>query len=79
MKFSKGISEYAYDGENFLSFDDKESQWIALVDAALPTKRKWDNVPILNQYTKGYLKMECEDWLNKFREYADEELRKACE
>ncbi len=79
MKFSKGISEYAYDGENFLSFDIKESQWIALVDAALPTKRKWENVPILNQYTKGYLEKECVDWLKKFREYADEELRKACE
>ncbi|RXN20611.1 MHC class I antigen [Labeo rohita] len=75
LVFSKGISEYAYDGEDFLSFDDKESQWIALVDAALPTKRKFDNVPILNQFTKGYLKIECVDWLNKFREYADEELR----
>uniref|UniRef100_A0A672SC91 Major histocompatibility complex class I ZAA n=1 Tax=Sinocyclocheilus grahami TaxID=75366 RepID=A0A672SC91_SINGR len=75
VKFSKGISEYGYDGENFLFFDDKESQWVAPVDAAVPTKRKWDNVPILNQYTKGYLEKECVDWLNKFREYADEELR----
>nr|CAD12386.1 MHC class I antigen [Labeobarbus intermedius] len=75
VKFSKGISEYGYDGDNFLSFDDKESQWVAPVDAALPTKRKWDNVPILNQYTKGYLEKECVDWLNKFREYGDKELR----
>uniref|UniRef100_A0A8C2D9J1 Ig-like domain-containing protein n=1 Tax=Cyprinus carpio TaxID=7962 RepID=A0A8C2D9J1_CYPCA len=76
VKFSKGIDEYSYDGENFLSFDDKESQWVAPVDAALPTKRKWDNVPILNQYTKGYLEKECVDWLNKFREYGDEVLKK---
>ncbi|XP_059415078.1 H-2 class I histocompatibility antigen, Q10 alpha chain-like, partial [Carassius carassius] len=75
VKFSKGISEYSYDGDNFLSFDDKESQWVAPVDAALPTKRKWDSVPILNQYTKGYLEKECVDWLNKFRDYEDEELR----
>uniref|UniRef100_A0A8C2HVB1 Immunoglobulin C1-set domain-containing protein n=1 Tax=Cyprinus carpio TaxID=7962 RepID=A0A8C2HVB1_CYPCA len=75
VKFSKGINEYSYDGENFLSFDNKESQWVAPVDAAVPTKRKWDNVPILNQYTKGYLGKECVDWLNKFREYADEEFR----
>lgn len=74
VKFSKGIDEYSYDGDNFLSFDDKESQWVAPVDAALPTKRKWDNVPILNQYTKGYLEKECVDWLNKFREYGDKEL-----
>ncbi|XP_050961776.1 H-2 class I histocompatibility antigen, Q10 alpha chain-like [Labeo rohita] len=75
VKFSTGISEYGYDGENFLSFDIKESQWIASVDAARPAKRKWDNVPILNQYTKGYLEKECVDWLNKFREYGDKELR----
>ncbi|XDV34355.1 hypothetical protein PO909_004519 [Leuciscus waleckii] len=75
LKFSKGIDEYSYDGDNFLSFDDKESQWVAPVVAALPTKRKWDNVPILNQYTKGYLEKECVDWLNKFRDYGDEELK----
>ncbi|XP_042589695.1 H-2 class I histocompatibility antigen, Q10 alpha chain-like [Cyprinus carpio] len=72
VKFSKGIDEYGYDGENLLSFDDKESQWVAPV---VPTKRKWDNEPILNQYTNGYLEKECVDWLNKFREYADEEFR----
>uniref|UniRef100_A0A671SSI0 Ig-like domain-containing protein n=1 Tax=Sinocyclocheilus anshuiensis TaxID=1608454 RepID=A0A671SSI0_9TELE len=76
VKFSKGIDEYSYDGENFLSFDDKESQWVAPVDAAVPTKKKWDNVPILNQYTKGYLEKECVDWLNKFRDYGEQELRK---
>ncbi|RXN07171.1 MHC class I antigen [Labeo rohita] len=69
VKFSKGISEL--DGEDLMFFDIKESQWVATVDAALPTKRKWDNVPILNQYTKGYLEKECVDWFNKFREYAD--------
>ncbi|XP_067219609.1 H-2 class I histocompatibility antigen, Q10 alpha chain-like [Chanodichthys erythropterus] len=75
VKFLKGIDEYGYDGENFLSFDDRESQWVAPVNEALPTKRKWDNVPILNQYTKGYLEKECVDWLNKFRGYRDEKLR----
>ncbi|XP_048039592.1 H-2 class I histocompatibility antigen, Q10 alpha chain-like [Megalobrama amblycephala] len=75
VKFIKGIDEYGYDGENFLSFDDREAQWVAPVEAALPTKRKWDNVPILNQYTKGYLEKECVDWLNKFRGYGDEKLR----
>ncbi|RXN37864.1 MHC class I antigen [Labeo rohita] len=75
VKFSKGINEYGFDGEDLMFFDIKESQWVATVDAALPTKRKWDNVPILNQYTKGYLEKECVDWLKKFREYADEDLR----
>ncbi|RXN17427.1 MHC class I antigen [Labeo rohita] len=76
--FSKGVNEYGYDGENFMSFDNKESQWVASVDVALPTKRKWDNVPILNQYCKSYLEKDCVDWLNKFREYDDWELRNSC-
>ncbi|XP_065146980.1 class I histocompatibility antigen, F10 alpha chain-like isoform X5 [Paramisgurnus dabryanus] len=76
VAFSKGIDEYSYDGANFLSFDDKNSQWVAPMQEAVPTKTKWDKVPILNQYTKGYLEKECVDWLNKFREYGDEELKK---
>uniref|UniRef100_A0A672KG18 Ig-like domain-containing protein n=1 Tax=Sinocyclocheilus grahami TaxID=75366 RepID=A0A672KG18_SINGR len=64
-KFSKGVYEYGYDGENFLSFDDRESQWVAPVHAALPTKSKWDNIPFLNQYTKGYLEKECIELFNE--------------
>uniref|UniRef100_A0A8C2L099 MHC class I-like antigen recognition-like domain-containing protein n=1 Tax=Cyprinus carpio TaxID=7962 RepID=A0A8C2L099_CYPCA len=76
IKFSKGINEYSYNGANFLSFDDKQSQWIAPVAAALPTKRKWDNEKILNQYTKGYLEKECVKWLYHFKEYGEQELKK---
>ncbi|XP_057210407.1 zinc-alpha-2-glycoprotein-like isoform X2 [Triplophysa rosa] len=76
VTFSRGIDQYSYDGDDFLSFDDKVSQWVAPVDAAVATKVKWDNVPILNQYTKGYLEKECVDWLNKFREYGQEQLKK---
>nr|AHA37401.1 MHC class I antigen ZJA transcript variant 4 [Danio rerio] len=75
--FNKSINEYGYEGKDFLSFDEAESRWVTAVEEALPTKRKWDSVPILNQYTKDYLEKECVDWLNKFREYADEEFRKA--
>ncbi|XP_073719425.1 major histocompatibility complex class I-related gene protein isoform X2 [Misgurnus anguillicaudatus] len=75
--FSKGISEYAYDGENFLSFDDKTLQWVATVREAVITKNKWENMPYVNQYTKYYLEKECVDWLKKFLEYGDKELRKS--
>ncbi|XP_017543710.1 class I histocompatibility antigen, F10 alpha chain-like [Pygocentrus nattereri] len=76
VTFLKGISEYSYDGEEFLSFDIVNMRWIAPVPEALPTKRKWDDVPILNQYTKGYLEKECVDWLTKFLEYGEESLKK---
>uniref|UniRef100_A0A3B4D784 Ig-like domain-containing protein n=1 Tax=Pygocentrus nattereri TaxID=42514 RepID=A0A3B4D784_PYGNA len=73
--FLRGIDEYSYDGDEFLSFDDENMRWIAPVAQALPTKRKWDDVPILNQYTKGYLERECVDWLSKFMECGKEALR----
>ncbi|XP_053497473.1 major histocompatibility complex class I-related gene protein-like isoform X1 [Ictalurus furcatus] len=76
IKFVSGVDEYSYDGTEFLSFDEVNSRWIAPVPAAQPTKRKWDEVPILNQYTKGYLEKECVDWLKKFMEYGKEELKK---
>lgn len=74
FKFVKGVYEYGYDGINFLSFDDTLMQWEAHVPAALLTKNKWNGVPILNQYAKGYLEKECVDWLDKFIKYGDLEL-----
>lgn len=78
-KFVRGIDEYSYDGTEFLSFDEDHSRWIAPVQAAEPTKRKWDDVDILNQYTKSYLQKECVDWLTKFMDYRQEELKQSCE
>ncbi|XP_036827661.1 H-2 class I histocompatibility antigen, Q10 alpha chain isoform X1 [Oncorhynchus mykiss] len=77
LKFIKGTDQYSYDGDDFLAFDDANMQWVAPVDQALPTKRKWDGVQILNQYTKGYLEKECVDWLSKFMTYGDKEFSKA--
>ncbi|KAL6473443.1 hypothetical protein MHYP_G00170040 [Metynnis hypsauchen] len=75
-KFLKGVSEYGYDGSDFLSFDDENMQWNASVPEAEATKKKWDDVPIVNQYTKGYLEKECVDWLTKFLDYKEESLKK---
>uniref|UniRef100_W5L7R0 MHC class I-like antigen recognition-like domain-containing protein n=1 Tax=Astyanax mexicanus TaxID=7994 RepID=W5L7R0_ASTMX len=79
VKFLRGISEYGYDGSDFLSFNNSDRVWVAPVPAAEETKRKWDGVAILNQYTQGYLEKECVDWLTKFMEYGKESLRNHCE
>ncbi|XP_071230606.1 uncharacterized protein [Salvelinus alpinus] len=74
LKFIKGTDQYSYDGDDFLAFDFATMQWVASVVQAVPTKRKWDGVQILNQYTKGYLEKECVYWLSKFMEYGDKEF-----
>ncbi|CAK6980861.1 class I histocompatibility antigen%2C Gogo-B*0201 alpha chain-like [Scomber scombrus] len=77
LKFVRGVDMYNYDGQDFLSFDDAHSVWVAAADIAVPTKRKWDDVQVLKEYTKGYLENECIDWLSKFRAYGEQQLEAA--
>ncbi|XP_059206083.1 H-2 class I histocompatibility antigen, Q9 alpha chain-like isoform X2 [Centropristis striata] len=74
IKFVRGINRYSYDGDDFLSFDSTHSVWVAPTPAAVPTKRKWDDVQVLKEYTKGYLENECMDWLRKFMSYEKQQL-----
>ncbi|XP_061597418.1 H-2 class I histocompatibility antigen, Q10 alpha chain-like [Cololabis saira] len=77
LKFVDGVDMYNYDGDDFLSFDNKNQIWVAKTDAALSTKRKWDDVPVLKEYTKGYLEKECLDWMGRFIEYGQAQLFEA--
>lgn len=77
-QFKRGMDMYSYDGEDFLSFNDADSNWIAPVPEAELTKRKWDGVQVLKEYTKSYLEKECVDWLTKFVVYGQNELKQAC-
>uniref|UniRef100_A0A3Q2C8K2 Uncharacterized LOC107105053 n=2 Tax=Cyprinodon variegatus TaxID=28743 RepID=A0A3Q2C8K2_CYPVA len=77
LKFVKGMDMYNYDGKDFLSFDDDKQVWVAPITAALETKRKWDDVQVLKEYTKGYLEKECMEWMSKFRDYGKEQLENA--
>uniref|UniRef100_A0A3B5BJ03 Major histocompatibility complex class I ZKA n=1 Tax=Stegastes partitus TaxID=144197 RepID=A0A3B5BJ03_9TELE len=75
LKFVNGMDMYNYDGDDFLSFDDANGVWIASVEAALPTKRKWDGVQVLKEYTQGYLESECVKWLKEFMECRQQQLK----
>ncbi|XP_044190654.1 BOLA class I histocompatibility antigen, alpha chain BL3-6-like isoform X3 [Thunnus albacares] len=77
LTFSRGVDMYNYDGRDFLSFDDTNAVWVASTDIAVPTKRKWDGVQVLKEYTKGYLENECIDWLTKFMTYGQKQLQAA--
>ncbi|KAI3358961.1 hypothetical protein L3Q82_015340 [Scortum barcoo] len=77
LRFIRGMDKYSYDGKDFLSFDDANQVWVAPTDEAVQTKRKWDDVKVLKEYTKGYLENECLDWLNKFMHYGEKQLQEA--
>ncbi|XP_036070056.1 H-2 class I histocompatibility antigen, Q10 alpha chain isoform X3 [Oryzias melastigma] len=77
LKFVRGVDMYNYDGDDFLGFDDEHQVWVAAVDAAVLTKRKWDEVTALKDYTKGYLEKECMEWMKTFLSYSQKQLRNA--
>ncbi|XP_004073954.1 H-2 class I histocompatibility antigen, L-D alpha chain isoform X1 [Oryzias latipes] len=73
IQFERGMDMYNYDGDDFLRFDDEHQVWVAAADAAFPTKRKWDDVTALKDYTKGYLEKECMEWMKTFLKYSTEQ------
>lgn len=77
LGFLRGMDMYSYDGDNFLSFDDSNEVWVTTNTAAFETKRKWDEVQVLKEYTKGYLENECMDWLSKFMSYGQKQQQMA--
>ncbi|XP_057684622.1 class I histocompatibility antigen, F10 alpha chain-like [Corythoichthys intestinalis] len=64
-----GWQHFAYDGEDFLSFDWKGLRWIAVKPQAVITKHKWDQLESYNQYKKYYYTEECLAYLKKFVSY----------
>ncbi|XP_053301987.1 H-2 class I histocompatibility antigen, L-D alpha chain [Pleuronectes platessa] len=77
VKFLEGKDTYSYDGAAFLHFDDKDGLWVSSSNAAKDTKRKWDEVQTLKDYTKGYLEKECLSWLNQFVEHGLKQYKAA--
>uniref|UniRef100_A0A8C6S6G8 Major histocompatibility complex class I ZKA n=1 Tax=Neogobius melanostomus TaxID=47308 RepID=A0A8C6S6G8_9GOBI len=77
LEFARGIDMYSYNGNSFLYFDDAHDTWVAAAKEAQQTKRKWDEVQVLKDYTKGYLEKECLDWLSKFMDYGKQQLKHA--
>lgn len=77
MKLTQVMDMYGWDGEDFLSFDDNSGVWVAPNDIAKPTKKRWDDVKVLKEYTKGYLEKECLSFLEEFVNSAQEDFKTA--
>lgn len=74
MTLAQVMDRYSWDGMDFLSFDDQSNVWVASSHVAEPTKRKWDEVVVLKEYTKGYLEKECLTFLDEFVKCQQDDL-----
>ncbi|XP_061520382.1 major histocompatibility complex class I-related gene protein-like isoform X2 [Phycodurus eques] len=75
--FRTGVDTYSYDGLDFLSFDYKRGEWVATAPAALETKRRWDDVQFLKDYTRAYLDKECITWMSRYLRYQHDRAERA--
>ncbi|KAM8876042.1 major histocompatibility complex class I-related gene protein-like isoform 2-T2 [Synchiropus picturatus] len=64
----KGHSRYAYDGEDFLSFNQKTLTWDAASPQAVSTKHMWDNDGY-TKYMQHYLTQVCPEFLKTLLHY----------
>uniref|UniRef100_A0A8C3FDU9 Ig-like domain-containing protein n=1 Tax=Chrysemys picta bellii TaxID=8478 RepID=A0A8C3FDU9_CHRPI len=71
-----GFYQYAYDGQDFVSFDKDQETWVAADDAAQITKHKWDADRSIAQGLRAYLEGTCIEWLGKYLEYGKETLQR---
>lgn len=69
------MDKYAYDGDDLMSFDYVTGRWSAETEAAKTIADKWNAVTVLTEYTIGYLRGECINWLTRFVGYSKRELR----
>ncbi|XP_038581635.1 LOW QUALITY PROTEIN: H-2 class I histocompatibility antigen, alpha chain-like [Micropterus salmoides] len=76
ITFHRGKDIYSYDGNDFLSFDDTNKVWVAVLKQPSEPKRKWNN-QVLIEVTRQYLENECMDSLSKFVGYEQTQLQTA--
>ncbi|XP_077186785.1 major histocompatibility complex class I-related protein 1-like [Paroedura picta] len=70
----RGLNQHAYDGEDYLCFDENTLTWTAAVVPAQLTKRTWDEKRDDLRAVKAFLEDTCIWWLEKFLKYGKESL-----
>ncbi|XP_020829861.1 BOLA class I histocompatibility antigen, alpha chain BL3-7 isoform X3 [Phascolarctos cinereus] len=75
--FRRGFEQFAYDGQDYISPDQKTLSWTALVPPALNTKYKWEEDRSMAKRQKVYLEEKCVEWLHKYLELGKETLLRA--
>uniref|UniRef100_A0A674JSF0 MHC class I-like antigen recognition-like domain-containing protein n=1 Tax=Terrapene triunguis TaxID=2587831 RepID=A0A674JSF0_9SAUR len=57
--------QYAYDGRDFISFDNQTGTWVAAVQPAFAPKQRWETDKIWTPYVRRYLQHECLETLRR--------------
>ncbi|XP_060707071.1 class I histocompatibility antigen, F10 alpha chain-like [Hemiscyllium ocellatum] len=70
-----GFNLRGWDGQDLISFDKDHMVWMTPVPWAESIKNRWDQDVVDNQRWKHYLEVECIEWLRKYLEYGQKELR----
>ncbi|GCB80689.1 hypothetical protein scyTo_0016328, partial [Scyliorhinus torazame] len=64
-----GVRQYAFNGQELISFDVERATWVAASRFARTTQDKWNKNKADNQYKQQYTKKICVDWLNTYLGY----------
>lgn len=64
-----GFDEHGYDGEDFLSLDLKNLQYVTTLPQGVITQVKWNNNQAKLEQEKQYANQICIEWLKKYLQY----------
>ena len=73
---TRGYSQFAYDGRDFIAFDMDTMTFTAADAGAQITKRKWEADGTEAERQKRYLQNTCVEWLRKYVSYGQAVLER---
>ncbi|XP_067865793.1 major histocompatibility complex class I-related gene protein-like isoform X2 [Heterodontus francisci] len=72
---STGFVQRGWDGRDLMSFDRDHMVWVTPVQWAESIKNRWNQDMVTAHQWKNYLEEECIEWLRKYLQYGQQELR----
>ncbi|XP_068027100.1 class I histocompatibility antigen, F10 alpha chain-like [Melanerpes formicivorus] len=73
---TRGYHQYAIDGRDFLALNEDMETFTAADQAAVLTKRKWEEDGTVAERLKHYLENTCVEWLERYLSYGQAELER---
>ncbi|XP_070593114.1 major histocompatibility complex class I-related gene protein-like isoform X1 [Erythrolamprus reginae] len=71
-----GVFRYGYNGKDFIKFQKETLRWVAAQPLAQEVKEKWEKDRTWSDENRVYMEEDCIHWLNKYKSYRNESLRK---